>query len=154
MLEPTMLQLNSMPRFHSTRFGRLTASHSLVLRLLALVGIVLLIERSINLYLSATNRAHHDLATNFTNDDGTLSFSKHDSGLMPNGETKAIVVASTTWEDTSWIAEHLSDWNMNIYVVNVRPPFLLHTLTHSYKQVLTLPTESTSTTHCSSSSRQ
>jgi len=131
MLDSTMLQLTSMPRFHSTRFDRLTASHSRVLRLLALIGIVLLIERSTNLYLSATSRAHHDLTANFTNDE-ILSFINHNSGLMPNGETKAIVVASTTWEDTSWITEHLSDWNVNIYVVNV---CLHHTHnSHSHKQ--------------------
>jgi len=132
MLDPTMLQLNSMPRFHSTRFDRLTASHSLVLRLLALVGIVLLIERSTNLYLAATNRAHHDLTANLTNDDQTLSFTNHDSGLVSNGKTKGIVVASTTWEDTSWITEHLSDWNVNIYVVNVCSHTLTHTHTNKY----------------------
>jgi len=87
--------------------------------------VVLLIERSTKFYLStiegshSSSLQHHSFTANFTNDDGTFDYNRENSGLLPNGETKAIVVASTTREDTSWMKEHLSDWNLNIYVVNV-----------------------------------
>lgn len=115
-----------MPRFHSTRLDRLTSTNSVVIRCLALIGIVLLVERSTNIYLSKdslrvmNNVQDHNQTANIIDNDRILSYNRHNSGTMPNGDTKAIVVASTTWEDTTWITEHLSDWALNIYVVNVR----------------------------------
>lgn len=121
-----MMGYLSLPHRPITRLDRLTSSNSILTRLLAIVGIIFLIERTASFFSS---RASFSSVTNHhvtLGSEHILSYDNENSGLIKEtGETKAIIVASTTWENTSWIHEHFSDWNLNIYVRLPFPSFLL-----------------------------
>lgn len=40
------------------------------------------------------------------------------SGRGYNGVSKELIVASVTSENTTWLEEHLPDWDSNVYVAN------------------------------------
>lgn len=92
---------------------------------LAIIGIILLVQKAANFYAYNESDRQSLMGKINTNPlhplDEALVHSKHNTGTGHHaGEhgTKAIIVASTSKEDTSWVHEHFPDWQINIYVVD------------------------------------
>jgi hypothetical protein len=108
-------------RSSATTLDRLTSPNSLFIRVLAVVGVIFLIERTSNFYYTTAKESnvitasHHSVAP--PPPPEIVSFDTENSGIIrQTGEKKSIIVASTTYENTSWIRENFVDWSLNIYV--------------------------------------
>jgi len=115
-----------MRRLSISTIERLTSPNSLLIRILALVGVIFLVERASSFYYISAQEAPFAVTHGhrILQQERIVSYDSENSGLIrQTGERKAIIVASTTWENTSWVREHFSDWNLNIYVSGL--PFLL-----------------------------
>lgn len=68
-----------------------------------------------------------------------LAFSHHrnNSGIGAHGK-KSIVVASVSYEDTTWIQDYLPDWENNIYVVDDKKANLTVFINHGHEAAVYL----------------
>lgn len=89
----------------------------IVIRLLAVVGILLIVEKAVtnSVFLNrpTANPPDYGLEAEAYR-DGQAIKSLHHVAAAPR-KSKAIVAASITGDNTSWIEEFFPDWERNIY---------------------------------------
>ena len=94
----------------------------ILLRLLAIVGIFLFIERSSEYLLRSQETQHwgeggYGLEPVAYRDDSMFHSLRRFVGSRT--KSKAVVAASLSGDNTTWIAEHLPEWEANVYGILV-----------------------------------
>lgn len=109
-----------VPLIRKTKNGAST----LLIRVLACIGLIFVIQKISTFYVSNhTERSSllsgtmHIVPNASHPIDDALTHNVHNTGISKYG-TKSIVVASMSYENTSWFHDYFEDWKLNIYIVD------------------------------------